>query len=123
MGEEMKSDLAGQGFLRLLQELRTVFLHDSALDPRVWKKALFTLPEYDAFAQVVIEANNEREESMDVQLRNVLPVVAERLAISQQYVNGAGGLLGQPEFQGPASHHGYLERLDGGPRSPLCRHV
>lgn len=89
IGEEVESDLAGQGFLRLLQELRTVFLQDSALlrkefpEHPLWKHALFALPEYKAFTLAVVKTNDEREKPLNVQLRNVLPIVAERLATSR----------------------------------------
>ena len=92
--DPVESDLAGQGFLRLLQELRTVFLQDSAIlrpmfpSHPVWEHPLFETPAYRAFAAEVLVAHAKTEVPEDLQLRTAMPVVEERLSTLQQVIGG-----------------------------------
>jgi len=112
MGEEVESDLAGQGFLRLLPELRTVFLQDSALlrkefpEHSACKHALFALPEHKAFALAVV-GSQHRAGGANGRAAPQRPSCRRRATGNVAAVCGKkGGLLGIPECQEPASHQG-----------------
>jgi hypothetical protein len=87
--EVERYDLAGSGFLRLLQVLRTVFLQDSVVlrplfpDHPVWKADVFATDAYRAFATRVTAACEAAEEPGDLQLKKALPVVNDRLNMLQ----------------------------------------
>lgn len=91
--EEDSDDLAGQGFLRLLDTLRTIFLQDSVVlrkeFPRhpIWGHSLFVRGDYLAFAAEVELSLGDVQEPEEVRLRKVLPDIAMRFdAVHQDIV-------------------------------------
>ena len=92
--ETLESDLAGQGFLKLLQELRIIFLQDSAIlrlmfpSHPVWEHPLFETPAYQAFAAEVVVAHAKTEVPEDLQLRAAMPVMEEKISTLQQVIGG-----------------------------------
>ena len=99
--ENPESDLAGQGFLRLLQELRTVFLQDSPIlrsmfpHHAIWEHALFDSPAYEAFAGEVILAHGKMDVPEDIQLRQSMPAMEEKVTTLQQVIGGKVEYWGQ----------------------------
>lgn len=87
--EEDREDLAAQGFLRLLVELRTVLLQDSVLLQRefphhpLWEDPLFVRPDYEEFAREVEQSLEDLEEPEEIRLRRAIPAIAERLNVVQ----------------------------------------
>jgi len=83
-------DLAGQGFLRLLCQLRIIFLQDSVImkqempDHPILNDPLFARDDYAAFAKDVELSLLDVEEPEEVQIRKTLPAIAERLSILHQ---------------------------------------
>ena len=89
MGED-RDDLAGQGFLRLLDHLRTIILQDSVImqeqffDHSIWNDLLFARDDYKIFAQELKTCSLDKEEPQEILLRRTLPVIADRLNVVQQ---------------------------------------
>ncbi|OJD09910.1 hypothetical protein ACJ73_10022, partial [Blastomyces percursus] len=90
-GEHLdRDDLAAQGFLHLLQQLRTILLQDSALmQPKfpehpVWTHSVFQRNDYSEFAEAARLANTQTEEPCKVRLRQTVPQVADQLRIIRQ---------------------------------------
>ena len=87
--EEDREDLAAQGFLRLLVELRTILLQDSVLLRRefphhpLWEDPLFVRPDYREFAGEVARSLEDLEEPEEIRLRRAIPAIAERLNVVQ----------------------------------------
>lgn len=94
MGGIDELDMAAQGFVELLIQLRIIFLQDAALlinkypKHTMWTHAVFHHPEWAPFASQVQLAENNLEEPMDVQLKKVVPVIAEKITASQNYTGG-----------------------------------
>lgn len=88
--EEDRRDLAAQGHLRLLKELRPIILQDSIIlkeefpDHPIWTDEVFAREDYKVFAQEVALALESTEEPEEIQLRRAVPLIAERLNIVQQ---------------------------------------
>ena len=88
--EDDRHDLAGQGFLRLLRQLRVILLQDSVLmrqefpDHPIWADPIFARDDYAAFAKDVKLSLLDVEEPEEIQIRKTLPAIAERLSILQQ---------------------------------------
>lgn len=84
--DEDRRDLAAQGFLRLMVELRIVILQDSVLlrreflDHPILKSPVFSRPDYLAFAQEVERSLQNYEEPEDQRIRRVFPDIANRLS-------------------------------------------
>jgi hypothetical protein len=81
-----EANMAAQGFLHLLGELRIAFLQDSVLLRRrhpshpIWQHAVFRHPAYAPFEQAVLDAVKETAiEPAEVVLRKTVPLVAERI--------------------------------------------
>jgi hypothetical protein len=85
-----RKDLAAQGFLRLLRELRVILLQDSVILKRefpahpIWMDPVFTRADYLTFAQQVELSLLDMEEPEEIQIRKTLPAIAERLSVIQQ---------------------------------------
>jgi len=83
-------DLAAQGFLRLLQQLRIILLQDSVImrqefpDHPIWTDPVFEQDDYRVFAKDVELFLLDVEELEEVQIRKTLPAIAERLNILHQ---------------------------------------
>jgi hypothetical protein len=88
--EEDRDDLAGQGFLRLLKELRTVFLQDSVImrrmfpDHVIWTDPIFVREDYRRFAEELELSLTDLEEPEEIRIRRTLPAIAERLNVVKQ---------------------------------------
>ena len=88
--DEDRDDLAGQGFLRLLDHLRTIILQDSVImrehfpEHPLWTDPLFVREDYKAFAQEVQTCLLDKEEPQEILLRRALPVISNRLNVVQQ---------------------------------------
>lgn len=115
--EEDRDDLAGQGFLRLLKELRTIILQDSVLlrrefpDHPVWKDPLFVRDDYLRFTQEVELAVADVEEPIDLRIRNVVPDIASRLDLSREDIVRTVNDHGTRNCRLLESIHGRLEDL------------
>lgn len=83
-------DLAAQGFLRLLQQLRIILLQDSVImrkefpDHPMWTDPIFQRDDYLAFARDVELSLLDVEEPEEIQIRKALPAIAERLSTIHQ---------------------------------------
>jgi Centromere DNA-binding protein complex CBF3 subunit, domain 2 len=83
--EEDRKDLAAQGFLQLLVELRTILLQDSVLFRRhfpahpLWNDPLFVREDYLTFAQDVEASLIDVEEPEELRLRQIVPDISTRL--------------------------------------------
>ena len=80
--EEDRSDLAAQGFLKLLMELRTILLQDSVIlqrefpDHPIWQDSIFVREDYRDFSQAVEASLLETEEPEAIRLRKLVPDLA-----------------------------------------------
>ena len=103
--EEDQSDLAGQGFLCLLSELRIILLQDSVIlleefpDHLIWQDPLFVRKDYRTFAQEVRESLLVMKEPDELCLRQIIPDIASRLNISQQSIVQSVNLQGSCTFR------------------------
>ena len=99
--EQPESDLAGQGFLRLLQKLCTIFLQDSVIlrsmfpQHPIWEHMLFDSPAYETFAKEVLIAHAKTEIPEDVQLRQAMPAMEEKVSTLQQVISEKVDYWGQ----------------------------
>ena len=88
--EADRQDLAAQGFLRLLQQLRIILLQDSVIMRRefpahpIWTDPIFARDDYLAFAKDVELTLMDIEEPEEIQIRKTLPAIAERLSMLHQ---------------------------------------
>ena len=91
--EQSESDLAEQDFLRLLQKLCTIFLQNSVIlhfmffQYSIWEHMLFDSPAYETFAKEVLIAHAKTEIPEDVQLRQAMPVMKEKVSTMQQMID------------------------------------
>jgi hypothetical protein len=92
-----RQDMAAQGFLRLLVQLRTILLQDSIIfreqfpSHPIWSDPIFMREDYQAFAAEVKQSMQEVEEPEEVQLRRALPALSERLNhVRQDLQQGLG---------------------------------
>ena len=85
-----RDDLAAQGFLRLLRQLRVILLQDSVIMRRefpahpLWADPLFGRDDYRAFEKDVELSLLDVEEPEELRIRKTLPAIAERLSILHQ---------------------------------------
>ncbi|KAL3258479.1 hypothetical protein ABHI18_006016 [Aspergillus niger] len=97
VNEDDRQDMAAQGFLRLLVQLRIILLQDSVmfreqfpLHP-IWSDPIFLRDDYEAFATEVKQSIRDVEEPEEVRLRQALPALAERLNhVRQDLQQGLG---------------------------------
>src|SRR5271156_6636686 len=88
--EADRRDLAAQGFLRLLKQLRIILLQDSVIMRQefpthpIWTDPVFRRDDYQAFAKDVELSLLDVEEPEEVQIRKTLPAIAERLSVLHQ---------------------------------------
>jgi len=88
--EADRQDLAAQGFLRLLQQLRILLLQDSVVMRRefpahpIWADPIFARDDYLAFAKGVELSLLDVEKPEEIQIRKALPEIAERLSMLHQ---------------------------------------
>lgn len=86
--EEDRTDMAAQGFLGLLDKLRTIFLQDSVIlrkefpEHPIWRQEIFVREDYREFAAQVERATATVEEPFEVRLRNLLPDIASSVSNS-----------------------------------------
>ena len=115
-----EDDMAGQGFLRLLDQLRNVILQDAAILQNECPKSpffihpLFDTAEWRRFADLVLEAEREEETPMSLQIQSIVPVVAEAMHTSQQYLAGRINYWGHSLAQSLDGIQGQLSDLMGG---------
>lgn len=89
IAEEDRSDLAAQGFLRLLNELRTIILQDSVLLRRefphhpMWKDSLFVREDYLRFSIEVENSLVDVTEPDELRIQRIVPDIANRLNMSR----------------------------------------
>jgi hypothetical protein len=80
--EADRQDLAAQGFLRLLKQLRIILLQDSVIMRRefpthpIWTDPVFRRDDHQAFTRDV--------EPEEVQIRKTLPAIAEHISVLHQ---------------------------------------
>jgi len=85
-----RDDLAAQGFLRLLRQLRVILLQDSVIMRRefpahpLWTDPLFGPDDYRAFVKDVELSLLDVEEPEELRIRKTLPAIKERLSILHQ---------------------------------------
>jgi hypothetical protein len=91
--EEDRNDMAAQGFLRLLDQLRTILLQDSVLlreqFPRhpIWRDPIFIREDYREFAEQMRCSLLNTETPEEVRLQQALPAIAQRLNVVRQDVS------------------------------------
>jgi hypothetical protein len=79
------NDLAAQGFLKLLQQLRTVILQDAVFlqievpSHSMWKHPLFQRSDYKQFAQELLQSVHTIETPYEIQLQQSMPAIADRI--------------------------------------------
>lgn len=93
--EEDHNDMAAQGFLQLLDQLRTILLQDSVLlqeqFPRhpIWGDPIFVRKDYQEFAVQVKCSLLNTQPPEEVQLQQALPAIAQRLNTVRQEISQA----------------------------------
>jgi hypothetical protein len=91
--EEEQDDLAAQGFLRLLDQFRTIFLQDSVIlrdlfpTHPIWTDPVFVREDYQEFAVQVKSCLSNIETPEEIQIRQTLPAIAQRLNVVRQDIN------------------------------------
>jgi hypothetical protein len=82
-----RRDIAGQGFLRLLKLLRPILLQDSVLQMAkfpshpIWADPIFHRDDFKAFRQQLEQSiSKDTEQPEEVQIRRVVPAVADQLS-------------------------------------------
>jgi Centromere DNA-binding protein complex CBF3 subunit, domain 2 len=91
VGFAERNDLAGQGFLRLLQHLRTILIQDSVLLRRdfpthpIFQHQVFATSEYLAFVRTTERALEvDQPLPQDVLVRQALPILTERVTLLEE---------------------------------------
>ena len=90
LSEEDQINLAGQGFLHLLNDLHTILLQDSIIlhqefpQHPVWQSPIFIQDDYTQFAQKVEQSLLEVEEPDEVQLHKIVPDIANHMNLCQE---------------------------------------
>lgn len=88
------ASMSAQGFVKLLQELRIIFLQDAALmmlacpAHMLWTHPVFRHEAWPAFALKVRCAETEKETPMEVQIQEVVPLIADSLRLHTSVVGG-----------------------------------
>jgi hypothetical protein len=94
---------SGQGFLLLMEQMKTVFLQDSVLlralypDHPNFEAALFKSPEYTAFAEKVLAACKDPEVSRNKRMHAVMPTIADEIQGMRQELNSDFGRVEQSQ--------------------------
>jgi len=84
------NDLAAQGFLKLLQQLRTVLLQDAVFlqiempSHSMWKHPLFQRSDFKQFAQELLQSVCTTETPYEIQLQQSVPAIADRITNTEQ---------------------------------------
>ncbi|KAJ5085702.1 short-chain dehydrogenase [Penicillium argentinense] len=92
--QEDRDDMAAQGFLQLLNQLR-IILQDSVLlqaqFPRhsMWDDPIFAREDYTAFAEQIRQSPLCTETPQEIQLRQTLPIIADRLSVLRKDIHQA----------------------------------
>jgi hypothetical protein len=92
--------MAAQGFLQLLNQLRIILLQDSVLlqaqFPRhsMWDDPIFAREDYTAFAEQIRQSLLCTETPQEIQLRQTLPIITDRLSVLQKDIYQAVDLHG-----------------------------
>ncbi|KAJ5142583.1 short-chain dehydrogenase [Penicillium bovifimosum] len=98
--QEDRDDMAAQGFLQLLSQLRIVLLQDSVLlqaefpGHSMGEDPVFAREDYKIFAGQVRQSLVSTETPQEIQLRQTLPIIADRLSILQKDIHQAVDLHG-----------------------------
>jgi Transcriptional activator of glycolytic enzymes/Centromere DNA-binding protein complex CBF3 subunit, domain 2 len=118
--EEDRKDLAAQGFLQLLVELRTILLQDSVIFRKrfpshpLWNDPLFVQEDYLTFAQEVEVSLINIEEPDEIRLRQVVPDISNRLDMTRKDVVRSVEEHGSRNYRLLDSMHKRLEDLFAG---------
>jgi hypothetical protein len=81
-----QDDLAGQSFLKLLSLLRTIIIQDSVLlkeefpSHPIWSHSLFQRADYRQFSEQVRSLVRTASTPHEIQLRQAIPLVADRIS-------------------------------------------
>ena len=124
-----RDDLAAQGLLRLLGQLRTILLQDSAiLQPLfpghpLWSNPVFMREDYRQFAEAVRLANMQTEAPYKMRLRQTVPMVADQLRIVRQDVGASTDRLSTTVQKGLQDIKNQLEDLVSGKVGFIVRAV
>ena len=116
--EEHPEDLAAQGSLRHLVELRVIFLQYAVFfkqmfpDHPIWGHPLFVRRDYLDFAQAVLKSMREVEEPASVRLRAVVPDLARQLNLNREDVVRTIDVQGQRIDSQNQRMHGLLETIN-----------
>lgn len=93
--DDDRRDIAGQGFLRLLKQLRTILLQDSVLmmaefpSHPMWTDPIFHRNDYKAFAEQLRQSiSHDIREPEDVQIRRTVPAIADQLSQLRSVILG-----------------------------------
>lgn len=90
--EEDRKDLAGQGFLRLLNELRTIILQDSVILRKefphhpIWNDPIFVRKDYKLFVDEVEHSLQVVEEPEEIKVRQIVPEISNQINLLRQDV-------------------------------------
>lgn len=89
---EIQSDMAGVGFLRMMLYLRRVILQDAVVlmdkfpDLPIWRHQVFSSPEFLQFRSAAARTLATVTSPFDIQLRAVVPLVEQQLRNVQNVV-------------------------------------
>lgn len=98
--QEDRDDIAAQGFLQLLNQLRIILLQDSVLlqaqfpGHSMWDDPIFAREDYTTFAEQIRQSLLCTETPQEIQLRQTLPIIADRLSVLQKDIHQAVDLHG-----------------------------
>lgn len=117
---EDRSDMAAQGFLRLLKELRIVILQDSIIYRRefsahpLWKDSLFVRDDYLTFANEVELSLLNVEKPDELRIRSVVPDIVNRISMTSENIVRSIQHHGSRNHQILESLHGRMEDFFAG---------
>jgi hypothetical protein len=100
MDHKDRDDMAAQGFLRLLDQFRTILLQDSVLlQPQfpkhpIWDDSIFIRDDYQEFARQLRQSLLCTETPQEIQLQQTLPIIADRLSMVQKDLHQVVDLWG-----------------------------
>jgi Centromere DNA-binding protein complex CBF3 subunit, domain 2 len=90
-GKVEQMDMAGQGFLQLLCDLRIILLQDSILlrqsfpEHPLWQHPVFSSEEYNQFERLATDSDPEIEPE-ELLLQRTVPLIAERLQMANSNI-------------------------------------
>jgi hypothetical protein len=82
-----QDDMAAQGFLRLLKQLRIILLQDSVILQKVfpghpmWQDRIFVRDDYQEFSRQLEASLLCTETPQEIQLQQSVPIIADQLGI------------------------------------------